>query len=92
MLERQEEAYRNKGVITSLPVQQNIAAGNTEGGAVLGAGKIAILEAECKESKVQLSDLKHTVFGNVLKVLQCLIWSVECLTMFDYMCCEFDNV
>ena len=52
LLERKEEAYQNKGVITSLPVQQNIAAGNTNGSAILGAGKIAVLEAECKESKV----------------------------------------
>ncbi|XP_071136252.1 centrosomal protein of 162 kDa-like [Mytilus edulis] len=59
LLERQEVAYKNKGVITSLPVQQNIAAGNTEGGAVLGAGKIAILEAEFKEAKRQEENAKR---------------------------------
>ncbi|VDI37735.1 protein QN1, partial [Mytilus galloprovincialis] len=59
LLERQEVAYKNKGVITSLPVQQNIATGNTEGGAVLGAGKIAILEAEFKEAKRQEENAKR---------------------------------
>jgi hypothetical protein len=50
-LERKEEAYQNKGVITSLPVQQNIAAGNTNGGAVLGAGKIAVIFTVNEPSK-----------------------------------------
>ncbi|KAJ8315560.1 hypothetical protein KUTeg_007710 [Tegillarca granosa] len=50
-LERKEEQLQAKGVITSLPAQQNIAAGNTDG--VLGAGRIAHLESEVKEARRQ---------------------------------------
>jgi hypothetical protein len=44
---------KNKGVITSAAVQQQIAAGNLEpGGALLGAGRIAHLEAMLNDAKV----------------------------------------
>lgn len=52
-LERKEEQLKSKGVITSLPAQQNIAAGNTPDG-VLGAGRIAHLESEVKEARVNI--------------------------------------
>jgi len=41
---------KNKGVITSLTAQQEIAKGNTT--AALGAGRIAQLQAELRETKV----------------------------------------
>ena len=48
-MEMKDRALRNKGVITGLQMQQDIAAGNT---AVLGAGKIAEQQAEIKEREV----------------------------------------
>ena len=41
---------QNKGVITSLAVQQQIAAGNAE--AMVGASRVAHLEGELAEAKV----------------------------------------
>ena len=49
-MEMKDRALRNKGVITGVQMQQDIAAGNT---AILGAGKIAELQAEIKEREVQ---------------------------------------
>ncbi|XP_060069666.1 centrosomal protein of 162 kDa-like [Ylistrum balloti] len=48
-LERKEDEVRSKGIITSLPVQQNIAKGDTA--SALGAGRIAQLTAELREAK-----------------------------------------
>ncbi|XP_069138215.1 centrosomal protein of 162 kDa-like isoform X2 [Argopecten irradians] len=48
-LERKEDEVRNKGVITSLPAQQNIAQGDTA--SAIGAGRIAQLSAELREAK-----------------------------------------
>ena len=47
---------KNKGLVTSPSVQQQIAAGNV-GSAVLGAGRIAQLEAELKQAKVSEAEL-----------------------------------
>ncbi|XP_063954593.1 centrosomal protein of 162 kDa-like [Lytechinus pictus] len=49
LMEMKDRALRNKGIITGDRIQQEIAAGNT---AVLGAGKIAELQAEIKEHEV----------------------------------------
>ncbi|XP_033740453.1 centrosomal protein of 162 kDa-like isoform X2 [Pecten maximus] len=48
-LERKEDEVRSKGIITSLPAQQNIAKGDTA--SALGAGRIAQLTAELREAK-----------------------------------------
>ena len=45
-----QSELQNKGVITSLAVQQQIAAGNAE--ALIGANRVAHLEGELAESKV----------------------------------------
>ena len=50
-LEKKEEQYKNKGIITGPAAQQQIAAGNT-------AGAVNILEAELTESKVSSLGLK----------------------------------
>ena len=60
--------YKNKGAITSLEVQQHIAAGNVGGTAVLGAGKIAHLEAEVKQARVSwhiLLNCMHKLFLSI---------------------------
>ncbi|XP_071957033.1 centrosomal protein of 162 kDa-like [Antedon mediterranea] len=57
-LERKELALRHKGIITSDRAQHDIRAGAT---AVLGAGRIAQLEAEAVEAKIVESELKHRV-------------------------------
>ncbi|XP_074662384.1 centrosomal protein of 162 kDa-like [Tubulanus polymorphus] len=56
-LERKEIELKNKGVITSPSTQQQLAAGG--GTAVLGAGKIAQLEAEIKQAKKKEDTLRH---------------------------------
>ena len=63
-MNRKEIELRNKGVITGIEVQQQIAAGNQPkvqevdtdqnvGSAVLGANRIAVLEGALKEAKVR---------------------------------------
>lgn len=47
-LERKEVQLKNKGLITGSSAQQEIAANS----AVLGAGRIAQLEAELRQAKV----------------------------------------
>ena len=47
-LERKEVQLKNKGLITGTAAQQEIAANS----AVLGAGRIAQLEAELRQAKV----------------------------------------
>ena len=47
-LERKEVQLKNKGLITGASAQQEIAANS----AVLGAGRIAQLEAELRQAKV----------------------------------------
>ena len=59
-----EQQLKNKGIITAPSVQQQIAAGNT-GSAILGAGRIAQLEAQLKQAKVRD---KHRTGINVLGV------------------------
>lgn len=49
---------KNRGLITGPEVQQQIAAGNLSS-AVLGAGRIAQLEAELRAAKV---GVKHVVY------------------------------
>ncbi|XP_072178977.1 centrosomal protein of 162 kDa-like isoform X2 [Diadema setosum] len=56
--EMKDRALRNKGIITGQKIQQEIAAGNT---AVLGAGKIAELQAEIKEHEVREASLRSEV-------------------------------
>ncbi|XP_071506797.1 centrosomal protein of 162 kDa-like [Diadema antillarum] len=56
--EMKDRALRNKGIITGPKIQQEIAAGNT---AVLGAGKIAELQAEIKEHEVREASLRSEV-------------------------------
>ncbi|CAL1547671.1 unnamed protein product [Lymnaea stagnalis] len=48
-LELKNTELQNKGIITSIAAQQQIAAGNAE--AVMGAGRIAHLEGELTEAK-----------------------------------------
>ena len=50
-LDQKEMELKSKGIITSVASQQQIAAGNTNT-AVLGAGRIAQLDAELKQAKV----------------------------------------
>ena len=50
-LERKEIELKTKGILTSPDAQQQIAA-EAGGSAVLGAGRIAQLEAELKLAKV----------------------------------------
>ena len=53
-LQRKDGQLRNKGLITGSEVQGKIAAGvmAAEGTAVLGANRIAHLEVELKQAKV----------------------------------------
>ncbi|XP_030850451.1 centrosomal protein of 162 kDa isoform X2 [Strongylocentrotus purpuratus] len=55
LMEMKDRALRNKGIITGDRIQQEIAAGNT---AVLGAGKIAELQADVKEHEVSEASLR----------------------------------
>ncbi|XP_033113259.1 centrosomal protein of 162 kDa-like [Anneissia japonica] len=57
-LERKELALRHKGIITSDRAQKDIKAGAT---AVLGAGRIAQLEAEAVEAKIVEAELKQRI-------------------------------
>ncbi len=60
---------RNKGVITGSAAQQEIAANS----AVLGAGKIAQLEAEMRQAKVRndLQDSSGIRFGHNSRLCSC---------------------
>ncbi|XP_048239455.1 centrosomal protein of 162 kDa-like isoform X2 [Haliotis rufescens] len=62
-LEQKDLALRNKGIITSLAAQQQIAAGNAD--AQLGANKLVQLQAELTEAKRQ-SEIQQ----REMKVLQ----------------------
>ena len=53
-LERKEIQLKNKGLITGTAAQQEIAANS----AVLGAGRIAQLEAELRQSKVGIVTIR----------------------------------
>ena len=52
-LHRKELELKNKGVITGVAAQQQIAASGGEVTAVLGAGRIAQLEIEIRNAKVR---------------------------------------
>ena len=61
-LERSELALKNKGVITSPSVQQQLAAGT--GTAIMGAERIHQLEAELKLAKVTSASLQFSAYYN----------------------------